>query len=379
MATFSKTTFDALSYASFRPTYPRSLYNYIFDFHRGRLDQRSSQCPRWEQAVDLGCGTGRFHSLFHPPGQLTTIMCLGRTGQATFQLTPFTRVLGVDPSENMIQSARDALKKHPLQPQQFDDGSDVCSQPLHQSQSQTFEFIQSPAESLGFIKDESVDLVIAAQSCHWFDWSRVWPQLARILRKGGTAAAWIYSEFRFPAHPHLTPLILHYSESHDTTSSVGRYWQQPGRNILSRHLLDVPEPTTARAGEVFEPLDRVYFTGSYFPELPSSQTLPILMRKTMTWSDILAYLRTWSSLHTFRDMHPEDAKNPEGPIEVRFWNSLRRGAAMGASGSIHTGVGDASEQNGVGNEMVNEDAEVEVEWGVAMILARKKYDIEGRS
>ncbi|KAI6018030.1 hypothetical protein BKA83DRAFT_4020408, partial [Pisolithus microcarpus] len=180
-------------------------------------------------------------------------------------------------------------------------------------------------------------------------------------------------------HPHLAPLILHYSESHNTTSSIGRYWQQPGRNILSRHFLGVPEPspivaTTIGAREIFEPLERIYFTGSYFPELPRSQTLPILMRKTTTWSDILAYLRTWSALHAFREMHPEDAKNPEGPVEVRFWNGLRRGAAMGASGSTHTGVGDACVQSGFGNkecEMINPDTEVEVEWGVAMILSRK--------
>ena len=31
-----------------------------------------------------------------------------------------------------------------------------------------------------------------AQSGHWFDWSKVWPQVHRILRHGGTAAFWVY-------------------------------------------------------------------------------------------------------------------------------------------------------------------------------------------
>ena len=31
-----------------------------------------------------------------------------------------------------------------------------------------------------------------AQSGHWFDWSKVWPQVYRILRHGGTAAFWVY-------------------------------------------------------------------------------------------------------------------------------------------------------------------------------------------
>ncbi|KAI6016627.1 S-adenosyl-L-methionine-dependent methyltransferase [Pisolithus microcarpus] len=349
MSRRGKVEFDVLSYASSRPTYPRSP-----------MDADSN--ARWERAVDLGCGTAGAL----PECYLITNHYHGRTGRATFELTPFTHVLGLDPSENIVRSAREALKRR--EPQ-VDDTYDVGSG-SPQSQRRTIEFVQSPTESPDFIADESVDLVIAAafpsllpvlsQSCHWFDWSRVWPQLARILRTGGTAAAWIYSEFLSLAHPHLTPLILHYSESHDTTSFIGRYWQQPGRNILSRHLLDVPEPssivaTTTGAREIFEPLERIYFT-----ELPPSQTLPILMRKTTTWSDILAYLRTWSALHAFREMHPEDAKNPEGPVEVRFWNSLRRGRQWEC-------------------EMINPDTEVEVEWGVAMILARKKYDVDGKT
>lgn len=43
------------------------------------------------------------------------------------------------------------------------------------------------------------------------------------------------------------------------------------------------------------------------------------MYKTMTWSDILAYIR-WSA---YQRVHAEDAMNPEGPVTVRFWNGLR--------------------------------------------------------
>ncbi|KAI6039095.1 hypothetical protein EDC04DRAFT_2687994 [Pisolithus marmoratus] len=67
--------------------------------------------------------------------------------------------------------------------------------------------------------------------------------------------------------------------------------------------------------------------GSYFPGLPPSRTLPILMHEMMTWSVILAYFRTWNALHAFRKMHLEDAKNPEGPAEVRAWTISKRGAS----------------------------------------------------
>ena len=52
MATFAKTTFDTAIYASFRPTYPRQLYDFIFKHHE------RTPGARWDTAVDLGCGTG---------------------------------------------------------------------------------------------------------------------------------------------------------------------------------------------------------------------------------------------------------------------------------------------------------------------------------
>jgi hypothetical protein len=82
-----------------------------------------------------------------------------------------------------------------------------------------FQFIQGSAEDLDqttSLQPDSVDLVTAgmyynffpftkqklglyskknpilkAQSAHWFDWSKVWPQTHRVLRHGGTAAFWV--------------------------------------------------------------------------------------------------------------------------------------------------------------------------------------------
>ena len=30
-----------------------------------------------------------------------------------------------------------------------------------------------------------------AQAAHWFDYKKMWPETARILRKGGTAVFWV--------------------------------------------------------------------------------------------------------------------------------------------------------------------------------------------
>lgn len=81
MATFAKSTFNASIYASARPTYPKQLFDLIFRYHEeGRLpphlqgspkqnggekgSSRPTLKPRWDLALDLGCGTGeRFFSV----------------------------------------------------------------------------------------------------------------------------------------------------------------------------------------------------------------------------------------------------------------------------------------------------------------------------
>ncbi|KAL4079856.1 S-adenosyl-L-methionine-dependent methyltransferase [Scleroderma yunnanense] len=349
MATFSKASFNVASYASSRPKYPRSLYDFIFDFHK-RSSRSSGKSARWDRAVDLGCGTG----------------------QATVELTPFKHVIGVDPSETMVRVAREGLEAHRTQPSSpLDNSNDKTYETNTTPEPQIIEFVQSSAENLGFLENDSVDLVIAAQACHWFDWSKVWPEVGRVLRKGGSAAFWIYTEPRFPAYPHLTPLIEHYDKhTEDPSTSVGRYWQQPGRSILSNHLLDVPEPSR----EILEPLERVYFTGPYFPSLPPSHTRPIIMRETMRWVDFLGYLRTWSALQTLKEHHPEDSLHPEGPLEVRFWNSLRRAAVQGSSGGNEGEEGDRGDHRGAHQNdvtMVDPESEVEVDRGVVLLLTRK--------
>lgn len=156
-------------------------------------------------------------------------------------------------------------------------------------------------------------------------------------------------------------------------TSIGPYWQQPGRSILDGHLVAIPDPNDTVPG-AFKDFTRVYFTGTscvlvsvhpsirihfflfflagaYHPNLPSPQ--PILMRKRMTWHDLYGYFRTASALYTFLERHPEDEMRPEGDIGMRFWKSLLSGA---------------SAQDGVA---VRAEEEVEVEWPLALILVKR--------
>lgn len=104
MSTFAKSSFDAAVYAASRPTYPKALFQLIFNYHeKGAValpgnssastpnqgPQSSTLRPRWNTAVDLGCGTG----------------------QATTELSPFKTVIGVEPSKGMVQKAREQIEK----------------------------------------------------------------------------------------------------------------------------------------------------------------------------------------------------------------------------------------------------------------------------
>ncbi|PSS08920.1 hypothetical protein PHLCEN_2v3410 [Hermanssonia centrifuga] len=209
------------------------------------------------------------------------------------------------------------------------------------------QYIQSAAEQLPFLENGSVDLIASAQAAHWFDWSKLWPEAARVLRKDGSLAVWGYSEFRLTRYPSATPLINAYAQGADPKDSLGPHWERPGRTIVDEHLVAIPDPKDVISG-AFRDFERVYFTGEHYPTLTSPR--PVILRKTMTWDNLLSYLRTYSSLHTYHEKYPEDLQNPEGDIAVRFLNRLK---------TITTD-----------KEGAHAD-EIDVEWPLALLLARR--------
>lgn len=304
MATFAKATFNAASYASFRPTYPKSLFEFIYAYHA------QSGRAGWEKVVDLGCGTG----------------------QATLEVADqFKEAVGCDPSQGMIENAR-------LSAQQ----SNLARKP---------SFVVSPAEKLEFLEDGSVDLAMAAQAAHWFNYKTWFPELARVLKPGGTVAFWNYAELRFGGRPELDPLISRYSQGE---KSLGPHWQQPGRSILEGYLQKVPTPTEA-------PWDlastrRVYFVGDHEPDLQGEKH-PVILRKYLSWESFEQYLRTWSSLHDYLARHPDD-KDAEGrDIVDRFVRQVRE-------------EGEKTPSHGVDLESWKDG--FTAEWPLALILLRKR-------
>lgn len=212
--------------------------------------------------------------------------------------------------------------------------------------SQQFRFVHSAAEDLSSFPDSSTDMAISAQAAHWFNWPKLWKELARVMRPGGSVAVWGYSEFRLTEHPSVTPLIHAYSQGSDPAKSLGPHWERPGRTIVDEHLQAIPDGNTLVPGMLSD-FQRIYFTGDHHPNLPDPR--PVILRTKTTWDGLLGYLRTFSSLHTYHEKYPQDLDDPYGDISVRFWKTL---------------------QEEVKREKGDVGTHVMVEWPLALILAK---------
>jgi ubiquinone/menaquinone biosynthesis C-methylase UbiE len=117
----------AARYATYRPHYPAALVE--------MLAERSPQGTAW----DIGCGTGHLS------------VALGER---------FGRVIATDPAQALLDQA----PPHPR-----------------------VEYRCASAEISG-LPDASVELAVAAQAAHWFDWPRFVAEVERVARPGALLA-----------------------------------------------------------------------------------------------------------------------------------------------------------------------------------------------
>ncbi|ORY63281.1 S-adenosyl-L-methionine-dependent methyltransferase [Pseudomassariella vexata] len=184
-------------------------------------------------------------------GQLDTVLDVGcGPGIATHDVAShFEHVIGLDPSEGMIATARSL------------GGSSKSSEPIR--------FELSTAEELGSNLDQpiaagSVDLITAATAAHWFDMSKFWSRAAQVLRPGGTVAIWT-SRFNFvhPSMPNRDAVQALADEFHD---KYIRPYAQPGSMLSQNLYVDLPLPWTLDepvAGFDQETFYRREWTGEY--------------------------------------------------------------------------------------------------------------------
>jgi ubiquinone/menaquinone biosynthesis C-methylase UbiE len=163
----------AARYAAYRPTYPPALVAWLREITRG------------DTAWDIGCGSG----------QLTLALA-----------EQFDRVIATDPAPAQLSEA-----------------------PAHPH----IEYRAASAEASG-LADGSIDLAVAAQAAHWFDWPRFVTEVERVTHPGSAIVLVGY------ANPELEGEVGREITAYIETIA-GPYWP-PGRAHINNGYRDLVLP-----------------------------------------------------------------------------------------------------------------------------------------
>lgn len=237
--------------------------------------------------MDVGCGSG-FVGL-----QLTKY---------------FTHVLGTDLSDTMIEASRATA------------GSESIK---------NIEFLQAPAERApDRVKAGSVDMITAAEACHWMDMDQFFRESARILKPNGTLSYWFYLDPVFVGYPEATKLNLEFSYESSVKNYgdsyerfLGPHYENPGHNRYRSGLEGVSPPEDA-----YYDIVRHYF----HPEEHARDYTTLYIEKSMTLRTYKEYGTSWSGYHNWK------AANPDKPDTVDwFISELQRILGVGLDTTIN--------------------------------------------
>ncbi|KAK5661217.1 hypothetical protein OQA88_11109 [Cercophora sp. LCS_1] len=308
MSIFGRSTFSSAGYAAFRPSYPPALFNRILSFHNAN---RAASPPG--TLLDLGCGHGLIARALAPS---------------------FASVVALDPSANMVEQAKK-----------------LTSEP-------NVTIRQGQAEDLSFLCDNSIDCVVAGQAAHWFDYVKVWPELARVVKSGGTLAFWGYKDHFIVGYPDTTPIydkfVYGSSDPVPGIESMARFWELPGRDILRQSYRAVvpPEKEWEDVARIAWDPDRAR------KDITDAPEGALWQRKKLKLGELEGYVRTFSAFHGWQNAYPE-----------------KKSRAAGGQGDIVDLMFDqvvavVPEWKACGDNW--REIEVDVVWGTVIILARRR-------
>lgn len=240
------------------------LFHRVLNFHNANRNGAGSPSGT---LLDLGCGHGLIARALAPS---------------------FSSVIALDPSANMVEQARKLT----------DDAK--------------IEIRQGKAEDLSFLPDRSVDCVVAGQAAHWFDFGKAWPELARVVKRGGTVAFWGYKDHILVGHPDTNLIYDRFvygaSEPVPGMESMARFWEMPGRGVLRDSYRAIVPPEADWEGVTRIAWDPDRNRG----DLAGAPEEALWQRKTLKMGELEGYFRTFSAFHGWQGAHPEVKSRAEG-------------------------------------------------------------------
>jgi SAM-dependent methyltransferase len=264
----------------------------------------------------------------HGPRRLLVDLGAGH-GPVSRALAPsFARVVAADPSDGMLAAARAAT-------------------PAAAFPNVAFRRAAADAGLRAAVLGggaEAADVLAAAQAAHWFDFPGAWAHLAAALRAGGTLALWTYKDWVYVGFPRASRILVDWLYGPD---KLGPHWE-PGRRLVHRNYVDIVPPE-----DLFEDETRiVYETAEWGVGEGQGECL---MKARMSVRQCMDYLRTMSAVHTWQLAHGSPKARKDG------------------------GEGDVVDL--IYDEMVAaegwdlEKTVLDIEWGSAIVLARKREGV----
>lgn len=206
-------------------------------------------------------------------------------------------------------------------------------------------FLQGEAEICAGIKDESVDLITAATSGHWFDMSRFWPTADRVLKPGGTVA--FFTIWRIWYHPADAPeaeeiqrILIELEQGDSLEGSLGP-WQKEGNWLLMglyeglKMPWQLKQPCNAFMEDEYE---RIVWNPSGSPELQGDEIQGYMSGvRTMRLDEAAKAIATISAVTRWREAHPELVSMEKDCVEEAFARIRRVLREKGGQGDVPPG------------------------------------------
>lgn len=232
--------------------------------------------------LDLGCG----------PGNSTRDLAVH-----------FNHAIGLDPGAGMVQAAEEvggASKKGHI------------------------TFMQGEAEVCSGVPDNSIDMITAATSGHWFDLERFWHTADRVLKPGGTVA--FFTIWRVYYHPVDAPganeiqdILFELEQGDD---ALGPYQKQGNWLLMGLYeRLRMPWELERRC-EAFpqSSCERQVWNAQGKPNVDGEYMCGV---RTMKLDDGAKGIATISAVTRWRDAHPELA-NTESDCVTQAFSRIRK-------------------------------------------------------